>query len=313
MAAVKSMVNADSMSSMKLRIREIVDADVDPIIRLLMRGFPNPRRHWEVGFARLRKRSLPPNMPRYGYLLEANDKPVGVVLLISSERSFDDRQELFSNLSAWYVEPAFRSHATQLLKRAISNKKTTFLSISPAVHVRPIYDALGFRRYSEGQVLAVSALARNRVKARTSVFGVDKFDNSTLEENERRLLERQAGYGCIAICCRTDGQDRPFVFVPRLIKGFIPCAQLAYCRNIDDLIDVAGTVGRFLLRHGRPFVLIDANGPVPGMPGKYFHDVAPKYYKGVAAPILGDLTETEATIFGFASPLARLAQSLVKH
>ena len=177
---------------MRLRIREIADADIDPVIRLLMRGFPNPRRHWEVGFERLRTRSLPPNMPRYGYLLEANDKPVGVILLISSQRSFGDRQELFSNLSAWYVEPDFRSHATQLLKRAISNKQTTFLSISPAVHVRPIYDALGFTRYSEGQLLAVPALARNRTKARASIVGVDKLDDSTLEESERRLLERQA-------------------------------------------------------------------------------------------------------------------------
>ena len=91
------------------------------------------------------------------------------------------------------------------------------------------------------------------------------------------------------------------MFVPRLIKGFVPCAQLAYCRKISDLVDVAATVGRYLLRHGRPFVLIDANGPIPGIAGKYFADVAPKYYKGETAPALGDLTETEATIFGFAS------------
>ena len=92
---------------------------------------------------------------------------------------------------------------------------------------------------------------------------------------------------------------RPFVFVPRIIKGFIPCAQLAYCRKITDLVDVAGSVGRHLLRHGRPFALIDSNGPIAGIPGKYFADVAPKYYKGKIAPALGDLTETEATIFGF--------------
>ena len=91
------------------------------------------------------------------------------------------------------------------------------------------------------------------------------------------------------------------MFVPRLIKGFIPCVQLAYCRKITDLVDVAGTVGRYLLLHGRPFVLIDANGPIPGLVGKYFADVAPKYYKGETVPALGDLTETEATIFGFAS------------
>ena len=97
---------------------------------------------------------LPPNMPRYGYLLEADGKPVGVILLISSLRRMGDRQQLFSNLSGWYVEPEFRSGATQLLKRALANKQTTYLNLYPATHVRPIIEAFGFRRYSEGQVLA---------------------------------------------------------------------------------------------------------------------------------------------------------------
>lgn len=307
------MINANpTSSSAKLRIREIEDADIDPVIRLLMRGFPNPRRHWDAGLERLRKRTVPPNTPRYGHLLEADDKTVGVILLISSQRGFGD-QKLFSNLSAWYVDPGFRSHATQLLKRALSNKQTTYLSISPAAHVRPIYEALGFTCYSSGQVLTVPGLARDRENARTSIVQIHRLDDSDLEEGERRLIEVQKSYGCIAVCCAIDGQMRPFVFVPRMLKSVIPCAQLAYCRNISDLIDVAGTVGRYLAMRGRPFVLIDANGPFRGLPGKYFPGVSPKYYKGAAAPVIGDLTDTEATIFGFASPVRRLAQTFVKN
>jgi hypothetical protein len=285
----------------KLGIREIADADIDSVIDLLVRGFPRPRRYWEVRLGRLRTRPLPPNMPRYGYLLEADGTSVGVILLISSLRRMGDRQELFSNLSGWYVEPDFRSGAMQLLKRALANKRTTYLNLYPATHVRPIIEAFGFRPYSKGQVVALLALTHNQRNTRARIVEGDNLAKTDLEEGERQLLDAQAGYGCIAFCCTTDGQTRPFVFVPRIIKGFIPCAQLAYCRKITDLVDVAGTVGRYLLRHGRPLVLIDANGPIPGIPGKYFPDVAPKYYKGETAPALGDLTETEATIFGFAS------------
>lgn len=298
--AMKTTINAaPSLTSVRLAIREIADADIDPVINLLVRGFPRPRRSWEARLGRLRMRPPPPHMPRYGYLLEADGKSVGVILLISSLRRMGDRQELFSNLSGWYVEPAFRSHATQLFKRALANKQTTYLNVSAATHVQPIIEALGFRRYSEGQVLAVLALARNRRNTRARIVGGDSFGDADLEAGERRLLEVQAGYGCIALCCTTDRQTRPFVFVPRVIKGLIPCVQLAYCRQIADLVDVAGTVGRYLLRYGRPFALIDANGPISGIPGKYFPDVAPKYYKGAVAPVMGDLTETEVTIFGF--------------
>src|SRR3974390_2987104 len=148
MHAMKSMINADpSSTSGRLGIREIADADLDLVINLLARGFPRPRRYWEVGLKRLRTRSVPHNMPRYGYVLEADGNLVGVILLISSQRRIGDRQHLFSNLSSWYVEPAFRNHATQLFKRAISDKQTTYLNVSPATHVRPIIEPFGFTRY----------------------------------------------------------------------------------------------------------------------------------------------------------------------
>ena len=296
---MKSTVIAPS-SSVRLAIREIADADIEHVINLLSRGFfPIPRRYWEVGLERLRTRTIPHNMPRYGYLLEADGTSVGVILLISSVRQIGSRQELFSNLSSWYVEPEFRSHAAQLFKRALTHKQTTYLNLSPALHTRPIIEAFGFRRYSEGQFLSLLALARNRRNTRASIITLDSLADADLEEKERQLLETQARYGCIAFCCKTtDGQTRPFVFVPRprKIKGFVPCAQLAYCRQITDLVDVAGSVGRYLLLRGRPVVLIDANGPIPSLPGKFFRDVAPRYFKGAVAPALGDLTETEATI-----------------
>src|SRR5262249_4164161 len=159
------------------------------------RGFPRPRPYWETRLERLRTRSTPSNLPRYGYLLETDGKSVGVILLISSLRHFGDQQVPFSNLSGWYVEPEFRSGATQLLRRALANKQTTYLNLYPATHVRAIVEAFGFRRYSEGQFLALLALAHNQKNTRARIVGVDNFGNADLEEGERRLLEVQAGYG----------------------------------------------------------------------------------------------------------------------
>lgn len=299
MLTPKSMVNADPTSkSAKPSIREIGDEDVNAVVDLLARGFDRPRNYWEVALGRLRTRSTPPDMPRYGYMLEADGQAVGVILLISSLRRVGGRRELFSNLSSWFVEPNSRSYATMLYRHALAHKQTTYLNVSAATNVWPIIEAFGFKRYSQGQVLAALALARNRQGAPARIVELHKLNDVGLDGGERRLLEVQAGYGCITFACVTQDQIRPFVFVPRVVRGFIPCAQLAYCRNSSDLIDVAGTVGRHLLRLGRPFVLIDANGPIPGLPSKYFPDVAPRYYRGATLPVLGDLTETEATIFG---------------
>jgi len=107
-----------------------------------------------------------------------------------------------------------------------------------------------------------------------------------------------AQYSCVSLWCETSTDAHPFVFLPRLVKGFVPCAQLIYCRSIDDFVRFRGPVGRFLALRGRPFILIDANGPIPGLAGVYFDAVAPKYFKGLSLPRLGDLAYTEAAMFG---------------
>jgi hypothetical protein len=287
------------MSRHNYRIREVVQADVESIVELLTRGFPNPRRYWEVAFQRLQKRSVPPFHPRYGYLLEADGRPVGTILLISSLRCYRQRQQIWTNLSSWYVEPEFRSLATLLHKRAVAEQGATYLNVSPAPHTYATLEILGFRRYSEGQVAAFLTLARNRQAKRVRILSVNELGDCGLEEKERQLLEVQASHGCIVFCCVTEDRISPFVFVPRLVRSSIPCAQLAYCRGVNDLVDVAGSVGRHLLNLGRPVVLIDANGPIRGIPGKYFAGAMPKYYKGIDHPVLGDVTETEITVFGF--------------
>ena len=45
-------------------------------------------------------------------------------------------------------------------------------------------------------------------------------------------------------------------------------------------------------------IIVDSNGPISGLLGKYFDGVAPKYFKGPSPPRLGDLAYTELAMFG---------------
>ena len=76
------------------------------------------------------------------------------------------------------------------------------------------------------------------------------------------------------------------------------CAKLIYCRDIHEFVRFARPVGRYLIARGRPFVIINSNGPIPGLVGKYFGDKTPKYFKGPDQPRLGDLAYTEVVMFG---------------
>ena len=67
---------------------------------------------------------------------------------------------------------------------------------------------------------------------------------------------------------------------------------------MDEFVFFAGPIGRYLLWRAWPIFLADANGPTPGLVGRYFAEYGPKYFKGPLQPRLGDLAYTELTILG---------------
>ncbi len=74
--------------------------------------------------------------------------------------------------------------------------------------------------------------------------------------------------------------------------------QLIYCRSVDDFVACARTIGRFLLKRGKPLVIVDANGPIQGLVGIYSDARGQKYFKGSTPPRLGDLADTEFALYG---------------
>ena len=284
----------------KIRSRQITDADAADVVDLLTRGF---RRHkqqfWQRALERIATHPTPEGLPKYGYLLEVGDNIVGVILLISTRILSDGKPITLCNVSSWHVEPAFRCYATLFSSRAFKCKDVTYLNISPAEHVQAIIEAQGFSRYSNGQFLAFPLLSPISANSEARVIDASTIPDVCIEPFERDLLLSHLGYGCMAVWCVTSRCAYPFVFAPRIVRGVIPCAQLIYCRDVKTFVQFARPIGRFLAMRGRPLVLVDSNGPIPGLVGRYFEGVSPRYFRGPHRPRLGDLSYTEAAMFGY--------------
>jgi hypothetical protein len=116
-----------------IRCREIGIADLDSVADLLTRGFVWRSRDWWIaGLRRQSVREVPDGFPRFGYMLDHEGTPVGVLLLIYTARDDGGGTSIRCNLSSWYVEPAFRSYAPMLTKVAQRHKHVTYVNISPA-------------------------------------------------------------------------------------------------------------------------------------------------------------------------------------
>jgi len=280
----------------RVKFRQIGDADVNDVVEVLTRGFA-PRRSrafWQGAIARLAAHATPDGAPRYGYMLDAGSGPVGVVLLLSATMPTG---EVRANPSSWYVEPTFRSFASVLISQAIRHKEITYLNLTSEPHTRPILHAQNYTRYAAGVFVAALALHVIARAPGTRIIPGEMMPSASFTAYERQVLLDHAGYGCIALWCETDERAYPFVFRQRTLKG-IPFAQLVYCRDVEDCARFAGPLARYLTLRRRPLLLIDANGPISGLAGKYFDQTMPRYCRGPTPPCLGDLAYTEIAMFG---------------
>src|ERR1700682_5717140 len=285
-----------------VRCREIVESDIDAIADLLTRGFPGRGRdYWMRGLRRQSERPVPPGYPRYGYVLENDRMPVGVLLLLYSSRVEADETTIRCNVSSWYVDPLFRVHATLLTSLAQKNKHVTYTNISPAVPTWPIIEAQGFKVYCSGLFFSVPILSRTEPGVTIETVTPETRSIKDLPQADLELLTSHAQYGCLSFVCHTIYGPLPFVMAPKRIRAGripLPAMQLVYCRDTADYIRCAGAIGRYLIRRGKPLVIVDANGPVRGLIGVYTEARGRKYFKGPNPPRLTDLTETELVLYG---------------
>jgi hypothetical protein len=287
----------------KIRCREISETDIEAVVDLLTRGFyGRSRDYWLQGLRRQAEREVPSGYPRFGYMIDNNGVPAGVLLLIYTARSNGAESAIYCNLSSWYVEPAFRNYAPMLTKIAQKNKEVSYINISPATWTWPIIETQGFSAYCTGLFFSMPALSRVPAGMRIETITADTKAVAGLSTDEVEMLARHARYGCLSVVCRTaSGDAMPFILLPvRIRRGWIapPAMQLIYCRDISDYVTCAGVIGRHLLRHAKISVLLDSNGPVAGLAGFFSKARGRKYFKGPHQPRLANLTDTELVLYG---------------
>ena len=120
--------------------------------------------------------------------------------------------------------------------RAISRREVVYFTVSAAPHTLQALEAVGYRRYAEGQIIFAPLLARGEADARVVEFATARPEADLLSASDRRLLADHAALGCVALIGLADGAARPLVFQRRRSGArLIPCVHVIYCREMNDL------------------------------------------------------------------------------
>jgi hypothetical protein len=142
------------------------------------------------------------------------------------------------------VDSDYRSYAIRMVAAVIKRKDITYTPISPVPRTRRAAEKIGFRRYSNGQLVFAPALSRSQRGDAVLEYSYALPEAALLSADERRLLEEHAGLGYRPLICVKGGKATPFVFVEGwILKDLVPYWQLVYCRSIDDRADWAGSLG----------------------------------------------------------------------
>jgi hypothetical protein len=286
-----------SAAEHKIASRQIVYKDLDVLADFLGQGLGYPPSYYRAVLRRLEKHRTPPGFPRFGYVLTDNSVIVGAIVQIYSNVAGEHGAAVRCHMASWCVGEAHRPYAALFFRKDLTNPDVTYINTSARPVAIPVIRAQGFGEYSSGQFLSVPLLSSrgSRVKERVRVLEAHVVPDVPFDTTTRQLLVDHADFGCIAFWISTKEAAYPFVFQQRLFKGFLPGAQVIYCRHVDDLSRFAQPLGRFLARKGLFLMRVDANGRLPGLPGWYFDRMEPRYCKG-AAPRLGDLAYTQSVL-----------------
>src|SRR5688572_18142205 len=141
----------------RVEIRDAVAADIEAVANLLAAGF----RQVPVAFWRtmLTTPWLPAeSIPDIGAVVVSGGEVVGFLGAKYSNRQVGKRLERFCNVFAWYVAEEYRRYSLSLLSFVLRRPNLTFVNVTPASHVLPLFERLRFVLADEHRLICTPSL-----------------------------------------------------------------------------------------------------------------------------------------------------------
>jgi hypothetical protein len=283
-----------------ISVREIATSDLQVLSRFLGDGLGyRPERFLRI-FSAIEQIPSVPGFSQYGFVLEVQGRIVGSLLTIHSKVIHSAPEHVRCHLTGWYVEPEYAFYGTLLERRATRGSNVSYINTSARPSTYKIIQAQGFKKYSRGQFILPTLLHVFNARRNINILVNQESSLNKDDISELKLMNLHTQLGSICLWGLRNGRFHPFIFQKKKLKGFLPCAQLIFCRDVGDVSAFIGPLSRHMISRGIFAISIDANGSIPDLRGVYFEGLEPRFYKGVT-PSLGDLAFTLNAI----SPIVR--------
>ena len=240
-----------------VRVEKVACADFRDVEDLLTNFW---RRGNEVKWHKLFEYQWERDENYCGLALKDDDKVVGVIGMIFSQRRIDEKVEKFCNLTAWFVREEYRGRAIALLLPLLAMKDYTITDLTPSKNVYKIQNKLGFKDLeTQGRLLL--PFGRRLFQPKYSPINLTHDLASIMQKLEgqnQKIFNDHKHYGCFHFLLT--GKDRYcYIIYTKLRRKNIQHAHLHYISDPDLFALAYRDIRKSILSHAKArFLLIDS-------------------------------------------------------
>jgi hypothetical protein len=180
-------MRAGKMRAMTAEVTPIMETDMAAVADFLHDNF-NDRIPWAQACSVVPWKVEAPN---FGFMLRDEQRVVGALLTLYSERLVAGQVERFCNLGTWYVLPDYRSRSMSLLTAVLAQKGYHFTVLTPDKGPLEILDWLKFR-FLDTSAALIPNLPWPTVPGRTRISADQNVIERTLTGTDLEIYRDHA-------------------------------------------------------------------------------------------------------------------------
>src|SRR3989338_3551957 len=167
----------------------------------------------------------------FGYVMMDNDKAVGFLGLVFSERLINKRIEKFCNMSSWIVKEGYRSESIPLLFPILGRRDLTMTVFTPSAITYSVLKKFGFQEITSHRKLIPAVSLGGFLNKEFSIVLDKEGVRHCLDERDSKIYSDHLRFNCIHLVIKTQ-EGNCYIILKKCKEKRLPFAEIHYIGHL---------------------------------------------------------------------------------
>lgn len=168
----------------------------------------------------------------FGYVMMDNNKAVGFLGLLFSERLINNKIEKFCNMSSWIIKEQYRNESVSLLFPVLGMKGLTITVFTPSAITYSVLKSLGFQEIPSSRKLIPAVSFGSFLNKKCSVTFDKEAIRHGLAERDLKIYSDHLKFNCIHLLIESR-EGNCYIVLKKCKEKKLPFAEVHYLSNLD--------------------------------------------------------------------------------